>query len=107
MKRTHIAAAVLLGAAFALLPVAAWAVEERLPPAVRVVVSPLPPGRELLLIFTPCSARRPAALSVWVGADRKNGFRTFTLKNWRAGRLLLGRNWLNRLVGRVSLPTHC
>lgn len=105
MKR--VASALLLTVAFVLLPVAAWAIEERFPPAVRVVVSPLPPGRELLLILTPCNASRPAALSVWVGADRKSGFRTFTLKNWRAGRLLLGRNWLNRLVGRVALPKSC
>jgi hypothetical protein len=107
MKYAYVTTALLFVAALALLPFATRALEERTAPAVRVIVSPLPPGRELLLILTPCSALRPAAVSVWIGADRNNGFRTFALKNWRAGRLLLGRNWLNRLVGRVSLPAHC
>jgi hypothetical protein len=107
MKYAYITTAILLAVGLALLPVATLALEERAAPTVRVIVSPLPPGRELLLILTPCSALRPAALSVWVGADRKNGFRTFSLKNWRAGRMLLGRNWLNRLVGRFSLPNRC
>src|SRR5262245_32477468 len=53
LSTTRIILALVL--AFALLPLGAFALTVPDPKAMQILVMPLPPGRELLLIATPCS----------------------------------------------------
>jgi hypothetical protein len=93
--------------ALALLPVSTLALAVPDGRTIRIVVLPLPPRRELLLIVTPCNRWRSGAVSAWTASDQGNSFRLLTLPTFPIQRAVLGGGWLIRRLGSVPISPRC
>jgi len=75
--------------------------------AVRVLTIPIPGGRGLLLITTPCGPSRAGSVGLWTARYEITGVHVIPLRSWVDRREFLGSGIINRLVLRVSTMQQC
>ena len=74
---------------------------------VRVLTVPVPGGRGLLLITTPCSDTRAGSIGLWTARYNVGGVHVIPLRSWAERREFFGNGILNRLVMRVATMRRC